>query len=504
MHASSLVDSPGAALSSALVPPTDGPCVEVVDASTGRIFHRVTEYGTKEVDDLIASVAGAAHRWRALAVFARTEALLRWARELTDRREELAEFVARETGALRAEAALDVDRAVDCIRYCAGLVGKVDGRVLAGVPGHFGHTVREPYGVVGGVAARNSALSTFAWQAAPALAAGNGFVLHAHAEAPLGPLLAARLAEASGIDALAAFTGPESLSTHLAGHRSVGMLVYAGPADTGRKVIRASAGPIAPLTLNLASGNSAFVLPSADLAAAVPSVLHSRFSCAGQNWFGVSHVYVHVSLYEEFVTRAAALARRITVGPALDPGALMGPLPSETACERLAEAVAKGVSEGAEVHAGGRRVPGLEGGGYYEPTVVTDAGPANPLRTEPVAGPVLTVSPYTDADAAAAEANATRSGGIAQVWGRDAGAVKELADRLDVGTVWINTHDALSPEIATTAWRESGHGTAGGPDALDACTRTKMIMWDVTPLAGRIPAFTKIATRTDSEGSRNA
>ncbi|MFF9505312.1 aldehyde dehydrogenase family protein [Streptomyces sp. NPDC014656] len=503
MHASSPADPLRAALSSVLARPEDGSCIEVIDASTGETVHRVREHGAEEVDGLIVSTTGAADRWRSLEVFARVRALLDWADGLEDRRDELAELTARETGALRAEAGLDVDRAVACLRHYAGLVGKVDGRVLGGVPGHFGHTVREPFGVVGGITAPNSALSTFAWQAAPALAAGNGFVLHAHAEAPLGPIVMAHLAWEAGIDAVAVFTGPASLAAHLAGHESVGMVAYTGSVETGREVVRASAGPIVPLTLNLASRNNAFVLPSADLAKAVPSVLHSRFSCAGQNWFGASHVYVHVSLYEQFVTRAAALARRITVGAALDPDVLMGPLRSEAACARLVETVSAGVAAGAEVRAGGGRVSGLAGGGYHEPTLVVGAGPENPLRAEPVAGPVLSVSPYTDDAAVAAEANATRSGAVAQIWGRDAGAVKALAGRLDVGTVWINTHDALSPEISMTAWRDSGYGAAGGPDAVDACTRTKMIMWDVTPLAGRAPAFTGIATAADTEGPRN-
>ncbi|MFA3877808.1 aldehyde dehydrogenase family protein [Streptomyces sp. MMCC 100] len=440
----------------------------------------------------------------ALPVHARTEALLRWAQALNEHRDTVAELVARESGALRREAAADVDRAVDCVRYYAGLVGKVDGRTLSGIPGHLGHTAREHHGVVAGLNSWNSALSMFARQSAPALACGNGYVLGADPTAPLGPTLMAHLAQRAGVEAVAVLTGRGGTGPYLAGHPKVGMIAFTGSAEDGREIIRASAGPVAPLTVGLASRNSAFVLAGADLGTAVPCVLYSRFSCAGQNWYGAAHVHVHVSLYEEFVEAAVSLARRLRIGPPLADGTHIGPLVSEDARDRVETAVAAGVAAGARVRTGGRRAPRPDGGAYFEPTVVTDATPANPLRARLVAGPVLTVSSFEDAGTAAAEANATRSGGIAQIWGREAGAVQELAGRLEVGTVWINTHDALSPEIPMTPWGGSGYGAAGGLDALDENTRTKAVVWDLTPLSERTPPLTRTGSGTDPERPAHA
>ncbi|MFG2657330.1 aldehyde dehydrogenase family protein [Streptomyces sp. NPDC048425] len=500
MQTSSLVDPIGIPLSATFAHPAEGRYIDVTDASTGQVVARIADSGEKDVDSAVASVAEAAPRWRSLPVFTRTGVMLRWALEIVGRRGELAELVARETGALRAEAALDIDRAVDCIRHYAGLVGKTDGRVLGGIPGHFGYTAREPYGVVAGVNSWNSALSLFAWQAAPALACGNGYVLMAHAPAPLGPTLMAHLAQVAGLDAVTAFTGSEAMGTHLSRHPAVGTIAFSGSMAAGQEIIRASAEQVAPVNLQLAVRNSAVVLEDADLETAVPCVLHSRYSCAGQNWFGASHVYVHESHYEEFVASAMNLAKRIKVGPSLDAASQMGPLISRAECDRVDEAVAAGAAEGARVRVGGHQAPGLDGGAYFTPTVVTDADASNPLRARNVAGPVLTVSVFADAERVAAGINAERSGGITQIWGREARAVKALADRLDVGTVWINTHDALSPEIPTTAWRESGYGSAGGQDALDEFTRTKAIMWDLTPLSERTQPLTKtaIATATDT------
>ncbi|MGW4323453.1 aldehyde dehydrogenase family protein [Streptomyces sp. NPDC004684] len=493
-------DPVGVPLSGAFVPPAEGGHLDVADAATGAVLLRVADCGEKDVDAVLAAVTGAAARWRALTAPERTEALLRWARELDGHRDTLAELVARESGALRAEAAADVDRAVACVRHYAGLVGKIDGRTLSGIPGHLGHTVREPYGVVAGLNSWNSAPSLFAWQAAPALACGNGYVLRAHPAAPLAPVLMAHLAQRAGVEAVAAFTGRDAVDTRLARHPAVGVIAFTGSADDGREVVRASADQVAPLTVRLAAPHNAFVLAGADLDAAVPCLAHSRFACAGQNWFAAGHVYVHTSLYEAFVAGVVALAERLRVGPPLAADAQMGPLISAEARDRVAAAVAAGVAAGAEVRAGGGPVPGLDGGAYFQPTVVTGAWPSNPLRARPPAGPVLTVSAFGDPAAAAAEANAAGSGALAQIWGRDARAVQDLAGRLQTGTVWINTHDALAPEIPMTPWRGSGYGASGGPDALDELTRTKAVVWDLTPLTERTPSLAKAALGADSEG----
>lgn len=504
MHVSPLVDPVGIPLSAAFTPPVSGRHLSVIDVPTGQVLLRVADCDEKDVDGAVAATGEAAARWRTLTPFARTDAMLRWAEKLGEHREQLVDLVARESGALCSEVAVDVDRAMACVRHYAGLVGTVDGRALTGIPGHLGHTVREPHGLVAGLAPWNAALFLFAQQAAPALACGNGYVLRADPAAPLGPMLMAHLAQTAGIDAVTVLTGREATRTRLTGHPAVGMITFAGRAEEGREVIRASAEPVAPLLVHLAPRNGAFVLADADLTTAVPSVLHSRFSRAGQNWFGASHVYVHACLHDAFVEAAVSLARRIRIAGPLDPDAQLGPLISAQVRDRVEAAVAAGVSHGARVRAGGRRAVGPDAGAYFEPTVVTDATPSNPLRTQPVPGPVLTVSAFEDAATVAREANAIRSGGIAQIWGRDAHAVHDLAARLEVGTVWINTHDALSPDIPLTHWRDSGYGTAGGLEALDEHTRTKAVVWDLTPLAGRTPALAKTAAGTESERSDHA
>ncbi|EFF89084.1 phenylacetaldehyde dehydrogenase [Streptomyces sp. e14] len=233
----------------------------------------------------------------------------------------------------------------------------------------------------------------------------------------------------------------------------------------------------------------------------MPCLAHSRFACAGQNWFAAGHVYVHTSLYEAFVAGVVALAERLRVGPPLAADAQMGPLISAEARDRVAAAVAAGVAAGAEVRAGGGPVPGLDGGAYFRPTVVTGR-----MAVEPAAG---AAAGRAGPDRLGLRGPRRRGGGgergrlrrpSPQIWGRDARAVQDLAGRLQTGTVWINTHDALAPEIPMTPWRGSGYGASGGPDALDELTRTKAVVWDLTPLTERTPSLTKAALGDDSEG----
>ncbi|OHV66561.1 hypothetical protein BCD48_35750 [Pseudofrankia sp. BMG5.36] len=470
----------------------------------GEVVARVDECSPGDVDSLVRAVTAAAARWRSRPAHSRVRAMLDWAAALDGERGRLAELLAAEAGALRSEAELEVDRAVDWIRYYSGLVGKVDGRVFGGIPGQFGYTAREPYDVVAGVNAAVGALALFAGQASLSLASGSGYLFKAHAEAPLAPLMMAELAQAAGVEPVAAVAGSTQVGEYVSTHTGVGLLAFTGRSPVGREVIAGSVKEVTPLVMGLGARNAALVLDDAALSTVVPAVLHSRFSRAGQEWFGVAHVYVHESLFEDFVARAVALADRIKVGPASDPDSLMGPLLSRQRRQLLETALAAGVADGARVLAGGRPPADLPDGAYFAPTVVVDASPTNPLRRDEVVGPVLTVSSFGDVDQVVAQANASQSGAVMQVWGRDVRTLKSVSDRLEAGAIWINTADGLSPEVPIGSWKSSGYGTTGGVSSLDYFTRTKAIMWDLTPLSDRAPSLAKLAHATKVGGAANA
>ncbi|RNM12169.1 aldehyde dehydrogenase family protein [Nocardioides pocheonensis] len=468
------------------VRPNRGEWFPVYNPATGTVIASAYEVGESEIDLVVGQAQAAfADTWRYVTPEKRGQLLSAWADALVDHRDELAELEVSEVGLLRSEVLGDIDASVRTLRYYAGLADKIEGKTYSNRRDRLAYGVREPYGVVAGVNPYNGTPNFVVMKAAPAIIAGNCIVLKAPEIAPLYTFKVVELAVAAGIPAgvVNVVTGRGSVvGPILTEHPGIGMIAFTGSESAGRSIIRSSAANIVPVILELGGKSPAILLPDADLATAVPSVLHSNFVKSGQSCVAGSRVLVHQSIYDEVCSDVSKRAAAIRVGLPTAASSQMGTLISQQHRSRVDALVHRAVEAGAECLAGGGPADGAElsSGAFYRPTVLAGVEDDNPVATAEVFGPVASLMPFSDLEEAVARANGTEFGLSAQVWGNDARAIQHLAKNLDAGTIWVNTYRAFDPTVPFGGAKRSGFGVEYGFAAVEMYTRHKGIVWDLS------------------------
>jgi len=271
-------------------------------------------------------------------------------------------------------------------------------------------------------------------------------------------------------------TGPEA-GAPLAEHLNVDKVAFTGSTATGQSILRASAGNLKRVTLELGGKSPQIVCADADLEKIVPTVALSAFANSGQICIAGSRLFVHRSVHDELVERLAAYAGALKVGPGIDPETEIGPLVSTRQLDRVIGFLDAGRLEGASVRTGGTRLVegSLGAGNFVSPTVFGDATDTMSIVREEIFGPVISAMPFDDLDEAVQRANATPYGLAAGVYTRNVGTSHRLAARLKAGTVWVNTYHSLDPAVPFGGFKASGFGKEGGSEHLDEYLSTKTV-----------------------------
>ncbi|MFI5307097.1 MAG: aldehyde dehydrogenase family protein [Polyangiales bacterium] len=318
-----------------------------------------------------------------------------------------------------------------------------------------------PYGVVAGITPWNFPIMLAMSKIAPALLGGNTLVLKPSPFTPLSTLqLGEVLNQALPKGVLNVISGDNDIAAQLTAHPLVRKISFTGSVPTGKKVAQAAAGDLKRTTLELGGNDPAIVLDDADPAQIAPQLFWSAFMNCGQICIAVKRIYAPEAMLAPLVAGIAKLAREVKVGDGLDPQTQIGPINNAMQLERVSGLVADAKRRGAEVHAGGDRLP--RKGYFFAPTVLTGLGDDAPIVAEEQFGPVLPVLPYRSLDDAIARANATTYGLGASVWSKDRARALEVAKEIDAGTVWINQHLALTADAPFGGAKHSGIGAAGG------------------------------------------
>jgi aldehyde dehydrogenase (NAD+)/betaine-aldehyde dehydrogenase len=359
-------------------------------------------------------------------------------------------------------------------RYYAGWATKIEGRTAdVADPTVFHYTRREPVGVCALITPWNFPLMIAAWKLAPALACGNAVILKPAEQTPLTAVRLCELFVEAGFPpgVVNLLTGGPDVGRALVAHPGVDKVSFTGSTEVGREILRASAGNLKRVTLELGGKTPMIVARDADVDAAVGGAVQGALFNSGQVCAAYARTFVHASRLDEFVAKAAAAVSAIRVGPGLAEGTELGPLISEEHLGKVDGLVRKGVAEGAELVAGGRRAdrPGY----FYEPTLFSGVRDDMTLAREEIFGPVVTILPYDDPAELAARANDTEYGLAASIWTSDLDTAHRLAAEVRAGAVFVNmlhVPDAAGP---WGGYKSSGVGREMGPYAIDAYTEVK-------------------------------
>lgn len=470
------------------VPAASGAWFESINPFTGQPWALIPRGGPEDVDRAVAAAKAAFYgdAWRKLTATARGALLRRLGDLVAANAERLAVIESTDNGKLLAEMRAQLNYIPQWFYYFGGLADKIEGRVIPiDKPGVFNYTRPEPLGVVAAITPWNSPLMLAAWKLAPALAAGNTVVWKPSEHSSVSALVFAELFEQAGfppgvVNIVTGF-GNEA-GEPLITHRDVAKVAFTGGDRTGEHVYQLAARSIKHVTLELGGKSANIVFDDADLEAAINGVVAGIFAATGQTCIAGSRALIHRPIHDQFVDRLLALARTARMGNPLEPSTQVGPITTRPQYEKVLDYIRIAKAEGARCRLGGAAAerPECGSGWFIEPTIFTGVRPDMRIATEEVFGPVLSVIPFEDEDEAVRIANATVYGLAAGVWTTSIRRAITMAERLEAGTVWVNTYRAVSYLSPFGGYKRSGIGRESGLEAIYEYLQTKSVWIDVS------------------------
>ena len=474
----------------------DGQWVNAVSGETFEVFNPATREAIARVpkgaaEDIHRAVAAARRTFdggvfhRQIGVRARSKLLWKVADLMEAHAEEFAQLESLNNGKPIAVArAADVPLAVDMFRHFAGYADKLEGETIPTdvpyAPGrkYLNYTLREPVGVVGQIIPWNFPLLMAVWKLAPALACGNCIVLKPSEQTPLSALLLGRLIMEAGFPpgVVNIVTGLGDAGAALAAHVAVDKIAFTGSTEVGHEIVKASAGNLKRVSLELGGKSPNIVFGDADLDLAIAGAASAIFFNHGQCCCAGSRLFVEKKVFDRTVEGVAAIGKKIKVGPGLCPSTEMGPLVCEEQFRRVTGFLQSGLQDGARALTGGRACSGeLAKGWFVEPTVFVDTRPDMKINREEIFGPVVSVIPFSSPEEVATWANDTSYGLAAGIWTRDLAKAHRTAELIKAGTVWLNCYNMFDAASPFGGYKQSGYGREMGKHVLELYTQIKSV-----------------------------
>ena len=460
-----------------------GETFDTMNPATGAKLASLARARREDVDVAVASASKAFPAWAKLDPNERARILWKAGELIMAKLEELARLEALDTGKPIANARLiDVPRTADTFFYFSGWATKLGGETIP-VRGPFlNYTIREPLGVVGAIVPWNFPLLLGARKIAAALCVGNTVVIKPPEEASLTLLALAKILAEAGVPpgVLNVVTGlGEEAGAALVEHPRVAKISFTGGTETGKIIMRAAAGTLKKVSLELGGKSPNIVFADADVPAAAAAAVIAAFYNQGELCTAGSRLLVDRAVHDQVLEVVTAGARALVPGDPLDEATKMGPLISAEHRDKVVGYVTAGDAEGAKRVAGAPRR--REDPGYFvEPTVFSGVDEQMKIAREEIFGPVLSVISFEGLEEAARIAEATEFGLAAGVWTRDIGKAHALAARIRAGTVWINTYNRFDAASPYGGYKQSGFGRENGRAVLDELTQLKSVWVSLT------------------------
>ena len=454
-----------------------GKTLNVVNPATGKTIGKVAHADIADLDRALAAAQQGFEAWRKVPANERATTMRKAAALVRERAPDIARLLTQEQGKPFAEARVEVLSAADIIEWFADEGRRVYGRIVPSRNLLAQQLVmKEPLGPVAAFTPWNFPINQVVRKLSAALASGCSFLVKAPEETPASPAALLQAFVDAGVPAGTVglvFGDPAQISSYLIPHPIIRKVTFTGSTPVGKQLAALAGAHMKRVTMELGGHAPVIVAADADLALAVKAAGGAKFRNAGQVCISPTRFLVHNSLREDFAQALVKHAQSLKLGDGLTEGTTLGPLANPRRLAAMAHVMADAAAKGAKLATGGERV-GSEGN-FFAPTVLTDVPlNADVFNNEPF-GPVAAIRGFDTLDEAIAEANRLPFGLAGYAFTQSIKNAHQLAQRLEVGMLWINQPAAPSPEMPFGGVKDSGYGSEGGPEAMEAYLVTKAV-----------------------------
>ncbi|WP_417821680.1 aldehyde dehydrogenase family protein [Terasakiella sp.] len=444
----------------------------VLNPANGQPVGHAPKASTTQLDEAVQAARTAFKKWSAVSDEERQQACLNIAAKIEEHSEELATLLTKEQGkplnGLGSRFEIGGAKAWTQVTAALQVLPKVlqdteEGKVVL-------H--RKPIGVVGSITPWNWPVMIAIWHIIPAVRTGNTVVCK---PSPFTPLSTIRLIELMNevlpAGVVNCITGDDSLGAAMSTHQGIDKIVFTGSCATGQKVMMSAAATMKRLTLELGGNDAGIILPDCDPKEIAEGLFWGAFINNGQTCAAMKRLYVHESLHDQVCEELANVVRTIPMGDGLDEANVIGPIQNTMQFEKVKGLVEDAKRKGARILTGGEAGEGL----FYPTTLIAGVDNGWPIVDEEQFGPVLPIISYRDIDEVIERANDSPNGLGGSVWSKDIEKAKEIASRLECGSVWINKHGAIQPNAPFGGVKGSGIGVEFGEEGLAEYTNIQVI-----------------------------
>lgn len=460
-----------------------GKTIDSINPSTGEINGSVYAAGEEDVDIAVIAARNAYKNvWRKTSGVERGDLLNKFAQVLQDQRDLIGAIEAWDSGKTKEQnAVFDIDECINCFKYFAGWADKIQGKVIQNDPKKLAYTIHEPLGVCGQIIPWNYPLAMAAWKLAPALAAGNVVILKSSEITPLSILYLAKLFKDVGfppgvVNILSGYGAV--CGKALASHLGVDKIAFTGSTATGKLIQQMAATNLKAVTLECGGKSPLIVRQDADLEQAVKWAAIGIMSNQGQICTSTSRVYIHDSVYDEFLKLYTKhIKEEYKQGEMFDADAVVGPQVSKQQFDKILSYIDIGKKEGARVLLGGERNSDgkMSKGFFIKPTIFADVKPNMRIVNEEIFGPVVSCGRFSTDEEVLEYANQTQYGLGAAIFTKDITKAHEMARDIEAGMIWINSSNDSDCHVPFGGVKMSGVGRELGEYGLSMYTQAKAI-----------------------------